>query len=68
MGANIFYHRSVLYGYLNEWREAIADADEAIHRSEENYWRFFYLKALILACVHNFSDAISNCTTAINLK
>lgn len=68
ISAYAYYHKSVVHAYMEEWKEAIEAVDDAIEKSEENYWKFFYLRGLILACIHNFSDAISDCTTAINLN
>lgn len=42
--------------------------DEAIERAEENDWKHFYARSLIMASIHNFSEAINDSTIAINLK
>ena len=53
---------------MEEWKEAILCIDEAIERSEENYWKFFYVRGMILATLHNFMEAINDISIAINLK
>lgn len=30
IGANFFYHKSVLHSYLTEWKDAIVHIDEAL--------------------------------------
>lgn len=68
IGANIYYHKCILHCFMDEWKEAILCIDEAIERSEENYWKFFYVRGMILATLHNFMEAINDVSIAINLK
>jgi hypothetical protein len=46
---------------------ALNDIDETIERSEENYARFFYLRAFILACCQNYKQAINDTSIALSL-
>ena len=42
--------------------------DQTIERSEENQWEHFYVRSLILAEVHHFSEAINDSCIAISFK
>lgn len=42
--------------------------DEAIDKSEENYPKFFYLRAIILSFMQNYKQAINDASVAISLN
>jgi tetratricopeptide (TPR) repeat protein len=65
--ASLYYFNCLLHGYLEEWKEALLCIDESIDRSEDHYWRYFYLRGMLLACIHSFREAISDLTVAANL-
>lgn len=66
--ASVYYFNSLLHGYLEEWKEALTCIDESIDRSEDHYWRYFYLRGMLLACVHSFKEATNDISVAINLS
>jgi hypothetical protein len=52
--AGVYYFSSLLHGYMEEWKEALACIEESIDRSEDHYWRYFYVRGLLLSCIHSF--------------
>ena len=42
--------------------------DESIDRSEDHYWRYFYIRGMLLSCIHSFKEALNDLTIAINLS
>lgn len=39
-----------------------------MERSEDHYWRYFYVRGLILSCIHSFREAINDLTLAVALS
>lgn len=39
---------------MQEWKDALDCIDESIERSEDHYWRYFYVRGLLLSCIHSF--------------
>ena len=52
--AGVYYFSSLLQGYMQEWKDALDCIDESIERSEDHYWRYFYVRGLLLSCIHSF--------------
>lgn len=65
--ASAYYFSALLHGHLEEWKEALISIDESINRSEDHYWRYFYIRGMLLACIHSFKEAINDLTVAVNL-
>lgn len=66
--SNVYYHRSVVYSYMNIWNEAINDIDKAIEKSEDNIPKYFYLRGLAFACCQSFKQAIHDLSVCLTLN
>ena len=66
--AGVYYFSSLLHGYMGEWKTALDCIDESIDRSEDHYWRYFYVRGLLLACIHSFREAVNDLSLAVALS
>jgi tetratricopeptide (TPR) repeat protein len=66
--AGVYYFSSLLHGCMEEWKEALDCIDESIDRSEDHYWRYFYVRGLLLSCIHSFREAINDLSLAVALS
>lgn len=66
-GANIFYIRGVLNGFVGNLDLAINDIEQAIEKSEENVAQYFFFRGHVHACANNIRHAIDDYQVAINL-
>lgn len=66
--ASVFYFSSLIYAYSQEWKQAVNFIDQSIDKSEDHYWRYYYVRALYLACIHSFKQAINDLIVAVNLS
>jgi hypothetical protein len=65
--AHIFYFKGLYHAWQEEWAEAACDLDIAIEKSEDNFFDFFYLRALVLANLQSYKPAINDVSVAISL-
>ena len=65
--AHAFYYRGLFRAWKGEWSSCILDLDLSIDKSEDNYPKFFYLRALAWASVQNYKQAISDCSVALEI-
>ena len=66
--ASLYYFASLLHGEAGEWGDALNCIEESLARSEDHYWRYFYVRGMLLACVHNFGEALRDLNAAVSLS
>ena len=49
--ANLYYVRSIVKAFLENYSEALHDVDLAIDKSEENVPKYYYFRGIIYGCL-----------------
>ena len=65
--AYALYYRGLFYAWVKEWGRAGEDLDMAIDKAEDNYLSFFYARAVVMANLHNYKQAINDVSLALSI-
>jgi tetratricopeptide (TPR) repeat protein len=65
--ANAFYIRALILYILGRFEQANITIEKAIEKADENYPKYYFLRAAISAASGQYQKAINDCTITINL-
>ena len=66
--SHTFYYRGLYRAWKGEWSNAVNDIDIAVDKSEDNFTKYFYLRAITWGVLQNYKQAIADVSVCLSIN